>query len=639
MASHLVAENLAGRELTTGAGSASGPRGLLIATIPRHWACPPDCFLTRPCHLRTTEAIAIAERQFAEARLADALVTLDQLGAAGERDASVQANRCLLLQRLGRVSESIGAGLQAVALNPAMAVAFSHLGAAYRMAGQLDDALAMLDRSIALAPGLAEAHVNRGLVLQQAGLPGQAIEAYRSALALQRDFPEAWTNLGLCLRGIADVASALDAFRQALASSPAFSPAWSNLLMCAQYDPSLTAAQLRALALGWREAVGSRQPPAVEAPSPAPLGNRALRIGYVSADFYEHPVGRFLTEVLRCHDRGSVEATCYASQVRRDALTEEMMSLSSRWRWVAHLSDQELAAAIRADAIDVLIDLSGHTAGNRLGVFAQRAAPAQASWLGYFASTGLAEMDAVILSRDQLADGAAEYFTEEVVTLDCCQFVYSPPADAPEVRESNRGAPVFGSFNNISKLNNWVVGTWSAILREAPGSRLVLKWDGLLDPWVRERFFRRFEAEGVDRSRLDLRGPVPHRDMLEEYGDIDIALDPFPFGGGLTTAEALWMGVPVVTFPWKRPVSRQSASMLGAIGLGDLVASSAGDYIGVAKRLANDPERRAHLRATLRSRVQASEVGNGRVLARNLEEACRALFERARGGAEARRPG
>ena len=571
-------------------------------------------------------AIAGAESRFHERHYAEALDLLDAALGAGERDARLHSNRCLVLQRLGRTSDAVAAGREAVALQPSMPAAHANLAGALRMANRFDEALAALDAALRIDAGFADAHAQRGLVRQQLGHPKDAIDAHRQALTLKRDMPEAWNNIGICLQALADAAGARAAFRRAIQVRRGFTDACSNLLMCAQYDAALTADELRALAAGWQqawEAAGHARLPPLE---PRRGREGRIRVGYVSADFCRHPVGWFLRDVLARHDKARFEVHGYASQVIRDDVTEALIASVDRWSFVGEDTDERLARRIRADGIDVLVDLSGHTSHNRLRAFALRAAPVQVSWLGYFASTGLAEMDAVLLSRDQAAPGAEAYFTEPLVPLDCCQFSYAAPEYAPEVAMPGRPDLVFGCFNNLAKLNDEVLTAWQRILAAVPRSRLVLKWTSLNDPWLHEILKRRLANHGIDPARVELRGPVPHHDLLEEYADIDIALDPFPFSGALTTCEALWMGVPVVTLEWQRPSSRQSSSILRAIGLADLVASTPGDYVARALALARDPDRRAALRRDLRGQVRASPIGNGEVVVRELERAYRELM-------------
>ena len=578
-----------------------------------------------------TIAIAEAEACFHRRQFAAALGLLDRAMRSGG-GAPLQANRCLVLQRLGRVSEAIDAGREAVAMQPGSASAHANLAGALRMARRYDEALAALENASRADPLFADAHAQRGLVLQELGRLKEAIDAHRQALTLAPNMPEAWNNIGICLQGLADAAGAMAAYRRAMQVRPGFTDACSNLLMGAQYDAALTADQLRALAALWQptwEASGHARLTALESAS---VRGERIRVGYVSADFYRHPVGWFLRDVLGRHDPARFEVHCYASQAIRDDVTEALIAAAHHWTFVGEDTDEDLARRIRSDGIDVLVDLSGHTSRNRLGAFALRAAPVQVSWLGYFASTGLAEMDAVLLARDQAAQGAQAYFTEELVTLDCCQFAYAPPHDAPDVVASGREEVVFGCFNNLGKVNDEVLAAWRGILAALPRSRLVLKWTSLNDPWLQEILRRRLANHGIDAARVELRGPVPHRDLLEEYADIDVALDPFPFSGALTTCEALWMGVPVVTLEWHRPASRQTASILRAIGLEDLVAGTAGEYVARALALAGDPLRRAQLRRELRAMMRASSIGNGEAVARELERAY-ALMAARRGRA------
>jgi protein O-GlcNAc transferase len=576
-------------------------------------------------------AITSAETRFRRREFAQALDILDAARRAGARDATLESNRCLVLQRLGRMGDAIDAGRSAVALHPSMAAARSNLAGALSAARRFDEALAELDAALRLDPGFADAYAQRGLVLQNLGHMKDAIDAHRQALTLSPDMPEAWSNIGICLQAMADVPGAMAAYRRAMQVRPGFTDACSNLLMCAQYHPSLSAAQLRALATEWQrtwDAGGHPPLPPIERRRGTA---RPLRVGYVSADFYRHPVGWFLRDVLRSHDPARVDVTCYASQGIRDAVTEEMIESARGWCFVGEMTDEELARRIRDDGIDVLVDLGGHTAHNRLGAFALRAAPVQVSWLGYFASTGLAEMDAVLLSRDQLAQGAGEYFTEPLVPLDCCQFAYAAPEYAPEPSARPGGELVFGCFNNLAKVNDEVLAAWQQILAGVPASRLVLKWNSLNDPWLKEILQRRLASHGIDARRVEFRGPVPHADLLEEYADIDVALDPFPFSGALTTCEALWMGVPVVTLASHRPASRQTASILHTLGLDSLAATTPRDYVQRAVELAGDGARRSEWRRGLRARLSASPIGDGRAVARELERAFGMLHARAEG--------
>jgi predicted O-linked N-acetylglucosamine transferase (SPINDLY family) len=326
--------------------------------------------------------------------------------------------------------------------------------------------------------------------------------------------------------------------------------------------------------------------------------------------------------VAAAHDRTAVEVHCYADQRTTDFLTDEIRASVERWHPVQTLSHDALGSLIQSHHIDVLIDLCGHTASNRLPVFAGRAAPVQLGWLGFSASTGIAAMDGVILGETMAPPGVETAFTEKIWCLPCSQFSYRPPDYAPEVApppHTRNGCITFGCFNNPAKIGHEVVALWATILHACPGSRLLLKSRSLADPHIADRMRHRFSLLGIDPGRLDVRGASTHTDMLAQYGDMDIALDPFPFCGGLTTCEALWMGVPVVTLPWLRPMSRQGQDLLQEVGLSALVARTPRDYARLAARLAGDSTHLQHLRLSLRERMRQSDLCDGSALSRALE--------------------
>jgi len=293
------------------------------------------------------------------------------------------------------------------------------------------------------------------------------------------------------------------------------------------------------------------------------------------------------------------------------------------FRDVTAFDDAALAEQIRADGIDVLVDLSGHTAGSRLTAFAYRPAPVMVSWLGYFATTGLPYLDAVLLDAWHAPPGTEAQFVEPIIRLPQGRFCYQPvswaPKDvAPPPFERN-GRITFGCFNNTAKFNEGVFDVWARVLHAVPDARLILKWRTFNDEAFRQQITDAFVARGIAPERIELRGPSFHADLLKEYADIDIALDPFPFTGGLTSCEALWMGVPVVTWPQSRVVSRQTHAFLHQIGLPALSAKDVDDYVRIAVELANDHERLATLRATLREKMRASPLMDIAGFTRQLE--------------------
>jgi protein O-GlcNAc transferase len=359
--------------------------------------------------------------------------------------------------------------------------------------------------------------------------------------------------------------------------------------------------------------------------------DRPLRVGYVSPDFYLHAVTFFFEPLLAHHDRSKIVPLCYSETRKPDAVTARLRSHSAQWRDIYGMSDAQVVSRIRADEIDILVDLAGHMGDNRLTVFSGKAAPIQVAWLGYPNTTGLTTIDYRL--TDAVADPPGltdRYYTERLFRLPRGFLCYQPPVSAPAV-----GAPpfrmkrgvTFGSCNNLSKVTFGVIGLWSAILRAVPGSRLILKAASLTDIPTREPYYREFEKHGIPRDRLDFRGiNWKLADHQSVYNEIDVALDPFPYNGATTTCEAMWMGVPVITLAGNVHAGRVGASILAQMGLTDLVAESLDDYIRIAVELAKDPTRLLELRASLRDRMTTSPLCDAKAFALAVEDAYRTMW-------------
>ncbi|MDD2850386.1 MAG: DUF6447 family protein [Desulfuromonadaceae bacterium] len=358
-----------------------------------------------------------------------------------------------------------------------------------------------------------------------------------------------------------------------------------------------------------------------------PLTDHSLRIGYVSADICQHTVGLFVKDVLAAHKSGVV---VYSSGKVNDWVTTEIKN-SCGFRDVSALDDTALAEQVRKDKIDILVDLSGHTGGSRLTVFAHRPAPVQVSWLGYFATTGLPYIDAVLLDEWHAPSGTEAQFVEPIIRLPLGRFCYRPVPWAPNEVASppclNNGYVTFGSFNNTAKLNSGVYDVWAQVLVAVPDSRLILKWRTFADEPLCQKVKHEFSSRGIAPERIELRTASFHVDVLKEYADIDIALDPFPFTGGLTSCEALWMGVPVITWPQSRVVSRQTFSLLSVIGLQELSTNSAEGYVKIARTLATDMSRLQYLRNSMRTRMQESPLMDVAGFTTQLEETYHKLYQ------------
>jgi protein O-GlcNAc transferase len=579
---------------------------------------------TSPLLRPAEETLARAASLQAAGRRDEALAALRRVLALEPGHAEALTRLGWLLGQQGRHAEAIAAHEGAIASQPGFAGAWSNLGAALQAAGRHDEALRALERAASLDPSLAQAQVNLGLAWQARGRLAQAAASHRRALSLDPRLPEAWTNLALALQDAGDAPAAIAAVRHALQLQPGHAAALSNLQMALHYDAGQPAAALR------REAAGAGARLGVEEPQPPREpwrgGARRLRVGYLSADLYAHPVGWMAARAILAHDRGAFEVHCFDDGGTADFLAGEIRAGVEHWHAVRGMGDDALRERVASLGIDVLVDLAGHTAHNRLALFARRAAPVQLGWLGFAASTGVAALDGVITGEALAPAGTEAAFTEPLLRLPRLPFSYRPPDDAPAVAappSARAGRVTFGCFNNPAKIGDAVVHAWAGVLRAVPGSRLLLKARTLGEGAAGERMRRRFAAQGIDPARVACRGASPHREMLAEYGELDVALDPFPFCGGLTTCEALWMGVPVVTLPWRRPLSRQGAAILASLDLDDLVAATPRDYAAIAARLAGDEARRARLRRDLRARIAASALFDGAGLARALEGAFR----------------
>ena len=455
------------------------------------------------------------------------------------------------------------------------------------------------------------------------GFLGAARECYRKALTLHPDDLGSLANLANLARDAGDHTEAKRLYTSLLKHLPNHPVVRRNYLTGLEYDPAVIDAQRLQAAREWGQWIIGRSGGETRRPPLHPLQERPLRVGYVSADFCQHTVGLFVKDVLKAHDKTRVQVFAYSAGTVQDWVTDEIRA-ACVFRDVSAVGDTALAAQIRADGIDVLVDLSGHTGGSRLTVFALRPAPVMASWLGYFATTGLPYMDAVLLDQWHAPAGTEEQFVEPIVRLAGGRFCYHPlpwaPAEVAPPAFQRNGFLTFGCFNNTAKFNDSVFDVWARVLQAVPNSRLILKWRTFNDAVFRQKVTQAFVDYGIAVERIELRSPSFHADLLKEYADIDIALDPFPFTGGLTSCEALWMGVPVVTWPQSRVVSRQTHAFLHQIGLPELSAKDADDYVKIAVDLANDRARLAHFRATLRDQMLASPLMDVTGFTRQLED-------------------
>lgn len=477
-----------------------------------------------------------------------------------------------------------------------------------------------------------------GTILQENFLPTEAVEVLRRAIALDPTDPQAHNNLGNAYYSLQRWNEMEEEFRTAVALDPKGVIGRNNLVstgfMRWLYDDRITPAEICDRHRAWGMEVAAElgasaapAPPFVNSPDP----DRKLRIAYLSGDFLGHPVAAFFHPLLANHDPAEVEPFCYSEVDRPDAMTESLRRLCGTWRDTFRLSDEALRAQLRADAIDIAIDLAGQTAKNRLRALAVKPAPVTATWLGYPATTGLSTIDWRI--TDALADppGAERFHTERLARLPDGFLCYEPPlSEAPEVAPPpalTRAHVTFGSFNNPLKMSPATVAAWAAILTAAPQSRLLLKGHTLGDSGVRPQILDRFAAHGIAPQRIEMRSTIADAALhLGLYGEVDVALDPFPYNGTTTTCEALWMGVPVVTLIGDSHRGRVGLDLLTRVGLADLAAPSVEAYVATALALARDMPRLQQIRGMLRERMRSSPLCDAKGFARAFEHALREMW-------------
>lgn len=526
----------------------------------------------------------------------------------------------------GRADLAEGCYRRALALDPKHMAAWANLGVLLRGQGRREEAVRCYVRAERLDPDNWIHAYNRGNALAELNLLEQADSAFRQAAIRDPSRAEVLSNRAtrvLSMQG--RVKEALREVGRAVTLHPAADSLHTARLYLMQFDPGLSMAQVAQAHADWGARYPDRPAAAVAAPAPR------LRIGYVSPDFRAHPVGFFLEPVLANHDRSAVEVFCYANTANPDWKTDRLKGLADHWIWTTAMDDAALAARIQADGIHILIDLAGHTFGNRLPVFARRAAPVQATWAGYVGTTGLPAMDYLVSDSRHSPEGADGWAIEGIVRMPDAYVPWGPPEDAPDVAPLpmlTRGYPTFGSFNAMPKLNLVTAALWTQVLQAVPGARLLLRTPGFADLAMRRRAEELFAAAGLEPGRLELRGGAPHREFLAGYGEIDVALDPYPYSGGLTTLEAMWMGVPVVTLGGERFCSRHSVSHLTSAGLAQLAVQGEEAYVAMAAALVSDPAALAGLRASLRERLGRSPALDAVRFTRALEAGYGLMWQR-----------
>ena len=555
----------------------------------------------------------------------------------GPHDAKAHSNLGLALNDQGKLDAAIENYRKALSIRPDYAEAHYNLGNALKDQGKIDAAVESYRKALSIKPDYAEAHYNLGNTLKDQVKLDAAVESYHKALSIKPDFAEAHNNLGIALKDQGKLDAAIESHHKALSIKSDFAEAYSNLLFVYGYRALIDPHEYLDQARNWEQScvpAQDRQAARHRVFQRSPRAGRRLRVGYVSGDYRQHSVSYFVEQLFTHHDRTRIELFAYSTQGQRDAVTDRLQALAEHWVPLVGIPDAAIRERIEADGIDVLIDLSGHTKHNRLGVFARRAAPVQAHYLGYFASTGLTEMDYWIGDEILTPAGTDSHFSEQVWRLPRVWLSYDGKAGAPltDWHPAQDGTVWLGSFNNLGKLTPATLALWAKVLHALPEGMLLLKTKELSANGNRQRILDAMSGHGILPDRIELQDSSVTPDWFAHmayYDRLDIALDPAgAVGGGTTNCDALWMAVPVISLKGDRMASLMTTAMLDAIGRTEWIAHSEAEYIDKVVALARDVEQRKAIRSSQRSRMASSPLCDARGLAMSLENAYSEMFER-----------
>ena len=534
----------------------------------------------------------------------------------------------VVLKDRGQFDEALPLWRRAIDLAPDYAIPYNNLGVMLRLMRRPGEALGFLRTAVQLDPCDSVAAGNLAHTLLNLGQTTAAEEVARGILSRDAGNAEGHLMLGFSLAYQARVEEAIDEFMRSLEAAPGTSANICNALFASLYTDQRPATEITAL----HRTLSAQIPPAAAPRTQWPQARRTaepLRIGYLSPDMRVHPVGSFFAPVLAHHDREQFEIHCYSTTEAPDEMTQRLRSYTSDWHECVGRSDVWIAEKIFADGIQILVDLAGHTSGNRTGVLRAKPAPIQALYIGYPGTSGLPEVDYLIADGRVCPPAHDTLYTEKLARLSGSFWCFHAPDAAPSPAPApvaRNGYITFGSYNAAQKISDSTVRLWAAVLAAVPRSRLLLKSLSFADEKLRTRFKHRFIEAGLGAERIEMLPPDELATFYGEYRHLDIALDPIPYNGGTTTCEALWMGVPVIALRGDLFRGRMASAILEIVGLPELVADTPQAYVAAAVQLAADPARIALLHQTLRGRVARSPLCDGPRAARELEALYRAMW-------------
>jgi predicted O-linked N-acetylglucosamine transferase (SPINDLY family) len=564
-------------------------------------------------------------------RFSEAIAAFDQAIAINPLHVHAWKNRGTALHGLARFTDALACFDSVLAIAPDDAGAWLNRGEMLRLLARFEEALASSDRALSLNPAIPEAWLGRAIVLLTMGNVSASQASCQHALALKPDYTKAFTQLGQCHLQQGDAEAAVTCYDRALAIKPDDEVALSSRIFVLDFSENADFAGHQAARTEWWRRIGAR----IAAAHPLRHDNdrdpnRRIVLGYVSADFRQHSAAYNFRPVLQNHDKTRFEIICYSGSPTEDAVTGSFRQVADRWRSVLHWSDDQLADCIRSDKVDILIDLSGHSEGNRLRTFARKPAPIQVTAWGHATGTGLPTMDYLFSDPVVIPAEARQLFAEQIHDLPCLVIIEPPPAELRclEPPVTANGHITYGVFNRVSKISDAAIGIWARILRSDVTSRLLIKDKLLDDASIRRMLLEKFASHGIAPDRIYLVGATSREQHLAAHARVDICLDPFPMGGGVSTWEALHMGVPVVTKLGNGVPSRLGGAIVSATGMTDWVAADDEQYVEIALR--STPDSLRTIRHALPDRI--ARHCSPAAYTRAVEEGYRTMWKRYCGG-------
>ena len=568
---------------------------------------------------------------YAQRHFTEALTCYQQALRLNPHHARLHHNLGTIYYELGQLEQATSCLQQALALAPHEATTYTNLGAVLCQQHKWQEAIACYQQALTWMPHHAQTYYNLGIALYRQHQWTQAVACYQKVLTLDSHLaPQTYLCLGNALQDQGNIEEALDAYRQVLQQGPFNLSAQTSFSVVLNYSLSVDPATIFSAHQKIDEYYALPLASQIEPHQNLPDPDRKLKIAYVSPDFYGHPVALFIEPILAHHDRQTFEIFCFYNQNIVDWATQALRPHADHWVECAHFSDEQLAHYLRSLHIDILIDLAGLTAHHRLLTFARKPAPIQVTYLGYPHTTGLTAMDYRITDRYVDSIGVNDHLNSETpINMPGSFFCYQPYPHTPPINALpalEKGYLTWASLNKHQKINSFLLQLWAQLLHALPDSRLIVQMSSFQDPHTQHTFQMHMQQLGIDAERLILYPYLPAPRHLETYHHVDIALDSYPFNGGTTTCEALWMGIPVITLAGERQVSRMGLSILSTIGLAQLVAYTPQEYVNICLQLTNNLNYLQTLRTGMRDRMRP--LMDAAVFTHHLESAYRKMWIR-----------